>query len=367
MKNIAVFFGGQSVEHDVSVITGALTLNSIDKSAYNPIPVYVDKNGEWYTGEILKDVDEYKNLNYKRLKKVIIKSGSKELYEIKGKKIKPLLTLSACINCMHGERGEDGSLAGALALCGLPLASPEILPSSVCMDKCFTKTVMKGLKVKTLPSVTVDGELDEKKILSKLKLPLVVKPCCLGSSIGITKVKTKEELSPAIALAQKYGERVIIEPCLRNFIEINCAGYRNKKGEIIVSECERPVGKDGLLSFDDKYKSGKRIFPADIDQDISDNIKQLTKKVYDGVNASGVIRIDYFVCGSEVYLNEVNTVPGSLAFYLFGDTLKSFTGLLSELIESAIKRGAKRESVQKTFNTGILNMGGAKSKNACKN
>ncbi len=367
MKNIAIFFGGQSVEHDVSVITGALTTNSVDKTLYNPLPIYVNKDGAWYTGEILKDIDEYKSLDYKKLNQVVIKFGSPTLYVLKGKKLKPLLTLSCAINCMHGERGEDGSLAGILNMCGVPLASPDMLSSSACMDKCFTKIVMKGLKVKTLPSVTVDGELDCKKVFSKLKLPLIVKPACLGSSIGISKVKTKEQLASAIALAKRFGEKVVIEPALRNFIEINCAVYRSAKGELVVSECERPIGKDSVLSFEDKYKSGKRVFPADIDQDIADNIKQITKKVYSEIGASGVIRIDFFVCGSEVYLNEVNTVPGSLAFYLFGDTLKSFTLLLNDLIESAIRRGAKNASVQKTFSSGILNMGGIKSKNACKN
>ncbi len=366
MKNVAVFFGGQSVEHDVSVITGALTVNSIDKTKFNALPVYVARDGRWFTGEKLRDIDEYKNLDYKKLIEVTLKGGSNELYQIKGKKIKPLERIAVAINCMHGERGEDGSLAGVLKMSNIPLASPELVASSSCMDKSFTKTVMKGLKVKTLPSVTVAGELNQKAVLSKLKLPLIVKPACLGSSIGLTRVDDKEKLSSAVAFAKRFGEKVIIEPCLRNFIEINCAAYRDINGRIVVSECERPIGKEQILSFDDKYKSGKRVFPADIDKDISDRIKATTKKVYDGLDSQGVVRIDYFVCGSEVYLNEVNTVPGSLAFYLFGETLKSFTELLTELIGLAIKRGNESQSIQKTFSTGILNMGGIKSKNACK-
>ncbi len=366
MKNVAVFFGGQSVEHDVSIITGALTTNSIDKTAYNALPIYVDKNGVWYTGEILKDIDEYKKLDYKKLQQVTLKSGSSTLYQIKGKKIKPLCVIAVAINCMHGERGEDGSLAGTLNLCDIPLASPDMLSSSVCMDKSFTKTVMKGLKVKTLPSVTVCGDFDEKQILSKLKLPLIVKPTCLGSSIGIAKVEKKEELSHAVAFARRFGERVLIEPCLKDFIEINCAVYRDKHGKVIVSECERPVGKNDVLTFEDKYSSGKRVFPADIDGEISNKIKLTTIKVYDELNANGIIRIDYLVQGGEVYLNEVNTVPGSLAFYLFSDTLKGFSEILSELIACALKRGNQSASYQKTFTTGILDMGGIKSKNACK-
>ncbi len=366
MKNVAVFFGGQSVEHDVSVITGALTTNSVDKIKYNAIPVFVDKDGLWYTGEILKDIDEYKNLDYKKLSKVLVKSGDNALYKLKGKKLKPIGEIAVAINCMHGERGEDGSLAGLLNMCGIPLASPGLVASSACMDKSFTKTVMKGLRIKTLPSVTINKKLDEKEVFSKLKLPLIVKPNCLGSSIGLTVVKEKEQLASAVAYAKKFGERVLIEPCLTNFIEINCAVYKDNYGKIVVSECERPVGKFGVLSFEDKYKSGKRIFPADIDEELARKIKDTTKKVYLGLNAEGIIRIDYFVTGSEVYLNEVNTVPGSLAFYLFSNTLKGFSELLSMLIDRAIKLDNEGRSITKTFDSGILNMGGIKSKNACK-
>ncbi len=366
MKNVAIFFGGQSVEHDVSVITGALTTNSVDKSLFNPIPIYVDKSGVWFTGEILKDIDNYKNLDYKKLTEVTLKSGSSTLYKIKGKKIKPLLNIAAAVNCMHGERGEDGCLAGILSASGIPLASPPLLASGVCMDRSFTKTVMKGLKVKTLPSVTVEKKADSLEVIKKLKLPLIVKPACLGSSIGIVKVENASELDGAIAYAKRFGERVIIEPCLTDFIEINCACYRDGAGRIVVSECERPVGAGKVLSFDDKYKSGKRIFPADIPEKLAEKIKQTTKKVYAGLNAEGVVRIDYFVNGEEVYLNEVNTVPGSLAFYLFSDTLKGFTKILTELIIRAQKKGNEQSSYTKTFSTGILNMGGIKSKNACK-
>ncbi len=366
MKNVAVFFGGQSVEHDVSIITGALTTNSIDKTKFNAIPVYVDKSGKWFTGDILKDIDEYKKLDYKKLTEVALKSGDRFLYKIKGKKIKPLCALAVAVNCMHGERGEDGSLAGLLKMSGIPLASPDLIASSLCMDKAFTKTVMKGLRVKTLPCVVVRQKIDKNE-MAKLKLPLIVKPSNLGSSIGIVKVDKKQDLDSAIAYAKRFSEKVIIEPYLKDFIEINCAVYRGNSGEIIVSECERPVGKDGALSFEDKYKSGKRVFPADIDNELADEIKRITKTVYLGLEVDGIIRIDYLVCGGEIYLNEINTVPGSLAFYLFSDTLKGFTEILTGLIESALKKNNERASLTKTFSSGILNMGGIKSKNACKN
>ncbi len=366
MKNVGVFFGGQSVEHDVSIITGALTVNSIDKNLYNAIPIYISKTGEWFTGEKLKDIDEYKNLDLSKLTPVTLKLGSNELYAIKGKKIKPLAVLAVAINCMHGERGEDGSLSGLLDMCAIPLASPPTLGSSVCMDKSFTKTVLKGLKIKALPSVSVTDNFDLKKITSKIKFPVIVKPARLGSSIGVERADDLEELSSAIAVAKRYGDRVIVEPFLKNFIEINCAAYRAKDGEVVVSECERPVGKGSLLSFDDKYMSGKRVFPADIEADISERIKITTKRAYEELYLEGVVRMDYMAQDGEVYLNEINTVPGSLAFYLFGETLASFTDMLSGLIARAERKANEQASVQKSFRTGILNMGGIKSKNACK-
>lgn len=364
MKNVAVFFGGNSVEHDISIITGVTTLNALDRTKYNPIPIYVHNDGTWYTGSKLFDLDGYKNLQLKSLQRVTIISGLNALYLVKGKKIKQLCVLSVAINCMHGERGEDGSLSGLLNMCAIPVASPDVLPSSVCMDKCFTKTVLKGLKIKALPSITVESDSDIKRVKEKFKFPIIVKPACSGSSIGIRVADDEKELESAITYALKFGNRAIVEPCLKKFLEINCAAYKDSLGNVRVSECERPVGRTELLTFSDKYKSGKRIFPADVEREISDKIKAVTEKVYAELNFDGVIRIDYFVCEDTVYLNEINTVPGSLAYYLFGNTLKEFTNMLTELIIAAERKGAKQSTVLTNFNSGILGGAGAKGNKA---
>ncbi|MBE7084172.1 MAG: D-alanine--D-alanine ligase [Clostridiales bacterium] len=360
MKVVLVFFGGQSVEHDVSIITGVMTLNSIDKLKYEALPVYVTKSGDWVTGKELYDLDNYKKLDNKKLSKVSVIAGENRLYEIKGKRLYKLTEVAVAINCMHGERGEDGSLAGLLSMCNIPLASPDMLSSAVAMDKAFTKIVAKALKIKVLPSVTVNSA-SEVNELEDLQYPLLVKPNKLGSSIGVNKADTKEELERAVEYALRYGEAVIIEPCLEDFIEINCAVYRKKDDEIRVSECERPIGKGKVLSFDDKYESGTRIFPADIDKKISDKIKNITKKIYQTLGFIGVIRIDYFVLGGKVYLNEINSVPGSLSYYLFCDTLKEFSGMLNELIEVAESKHKKKSTEIKTYSTSILSFSGGKS------
>lgn len=367
MKNIAVFYGGVSVEHDVSVITGVLSVNAFNKDKYNAVPVYVSKSGKWYTGEKLKDIECYKSINLNKLTQVTVVAGDNKLYSVKGKRLKALFSLSVALNCMHGERGEDGSLAGLLNMCGIPLASPDILPSAVCMDKAFTKTVMKGLGVKVLPFVLVNNLTECEAKCKSINYPVIVKPCCLGSSIGVRKVERKDELISAVSEAFRYGEKVIIEPCLEDFIEINCAGYRESSGRIVVSECEKPVGYTRLLSFDDKYKNGNRVFPADIDKKYSDKIKRITQKVYEGLSLEGVVRIDYFLRGGEIYLNEINTVPGSLAYYLFSQTIKGFAEVLCDMIERAERKYNRNCTLQKTFSTSILNIAGTKGKNSCKN
>ena len=360
MKSVVVFFGGKSVEHDVSVITGVMTLNSIDKEKYSPVPIYVDKKGEWYTGDILKDPDEYNNLNYKKLSRVTLVGGSNVLYRIKNNRLKPIDSVAVAINCMHGGSGEDGSFAGLLKSCGIPLASPPILPSAVSMDKRFTKTVMSGLKVKTLPFVFAKKESDAETAEKNLQYPMIVKPNLLGSSIGVMRAKDKGQLVAAIRYALRFGSGAIIEPCLEDFVEINCAAYLSGNKEITVSECERPVGRDKILTFGDKYEDGKRVFPADIDKKLSDKIKQTTEKIYRELDFRGVIRIDYFISGGVVYLNEINAVPGSLSYYLFSKTLKGFTVMLSDIRALAEKEFAVSSTFKTDYKSGILSGVGSK-------
>ena len=360
MKNVAVFFGGSSVEHDISVITGVLTANSLNKEKYNVIPIYVHNNGLWYTGENLLDLDEYKNLKVDKLERVSVVLGDNKIYRIiRGRKIKVAMEISLAINCMHGERGEDGSLCGVLNMCGIPLCSPPIMASAVSMDKSITKMVMSGLRVKTLPSVTVGENYKISEIKQKIKYPMIIKPCCLGSSIGIVKAKDDRELEQGIANGLRYGDKVLIEPLLEDFYEINCGAYFDGE-KVIVSECEKPVSKGGILSFTDKYVSGKRIFPADVPKEVSDKIKAITKKVYQSLYFTGVIRIDFFVKGQSVYLNEINSVPGSLAFYLFCDTIKEFSVVLDKLVAETEKRSARESTFNRKYNSGVLFSCGSK-------
>ncbi len=357
MKNIAVFYGGKSVEHDVSVITGVMTANSLDKEKFNAVPVYVAKNGGWYTGEILKDPDAYSSLSLNKLKKLTVVSGENALYEKKRGRLKLLCNVYCAINCMHGERGEDGSLAGVLNMCDIPCASPDITSSALAMDKAFTKAAMKGAGIKVLPFMICGGgkRIEE----PKFGYPVIVKPVKGGSSVGVGKAENREEFLKALSYALKFGDKAIAEPLLKGFTEINCAAYK-KNGEIKVSLCERPIGRTEILTFSDKYEGGKREFPAKIDFNVAAKIRTLTERAYRIFGFRGVIRIDYFVKDKTVYLNEINSVPGSLAYYLFYDTLSGFKTMLSEMIEEGVKEFSEHSTEVKEFDSGILSFCGAK-------
>ncbi|MCQ2387087.1 MAG: ATP-grasp domain-containing protein [Clostridia bacterium] len=354
MKNVVVFFGGEATEHDVSVITGVLTLNSVDKRFYNPIPIYIDKDGSWYSGIQLYDIDNYKNLEKDKLIKITTLSGSNNLYKIKRNKIKLFCSVYTAINCMHGERGEDGSLSGLMKMFNIPFASPDTLSSSICMDKIATKIFLRGLGVNCLPFLEVNDKTDLASLKVPFDYPLICKPACGGSSIGIKTVEKKEDLFSAIFYSLKYGKKVIIEPKLNDFTEINCAVCKIN-GAIITSECEQPVGRSDVLSFEDKYENGKRIFPAKIDKKTSDRIKEISKNIYEKLNIFGTIRIDFFISyDGEIILNEINTVPGSLAYYLFTDSLKGFSKMLTDQIEEGNREWNRINTVEREYQSGIL-------------
>lgn len=366
MKNIAVFFGGISVEHDISVITGVLTLNSLDKSIYNPVPIYIDKDGKWYTGNALFNVSNYKNLNYKKLVVVTLFAGDKTLYRIHAGRHKKIAELHAAINCIHGICGEDGALAGYIKMCPFAFCSPDIYASSFSMDKHFTKQVIKGINVNCLKDVCAVREeyyKDKDGIVKRVEktalYPVIVKPSSLGSSIGVKVCNDKTELKQALDNAFIYDEKVIVEKAISGCIEINCAAYK-ADGKTVVSECEQPLPTDEILSFRDKYLNYKngadKKFPADIPKEISEKIKKITRNIYEKCCFRGVIRADYLVDGTTVYLNELNTVPGSMAYYLFCKSMKEFSNMLTEIITQGETEFKESQSTKRTYFSNILNI-----------
>lgn len=369
MKNVLVIFGGESCEHDVSVITGVMTLNAIDRKIYNPIAVYVSKNGRWYTGESLRDVSVFKNINVKKLSEVALFCGDNNLYCLKKGKVKAVCEVYSAVNCCHGGEGEGGGLYSVLALSKIPCTSAEEFASSSSMDKEFTKLALNGIGVSCLPCVKITDQgfyLRREEVLqlvkSKLDFPVIIKPSRLGSSIGIKIAKDEIELEKGILQALAYDRKVVIESALTNFREINCA-VRKVGGVVEASECEEPQLKTDFLTFEDKYKGEtEKKFPAEIDKSISDQIKQIAKTVYKRLGFSGVIRIDFLLCEDKIYVNEINSVPGSLAYYLFCKSTEDFAKFITELIEESVDD--KKATSQKitTFESGVLNLSSCKTK-----
>ncbi|MBQ8375258.1 MAG: hypothetical protein IJX98_06795 [Clostridia bacterium] len=365
MKKVAVLFGGNSCESEISVLTGTFVVNLLDRTRYEVLPVFVGQKGELYTSPAFEDIDAFKKQDFlKKAKRIFFDEGV--VYEMNAKKtrVKRLFAVDVALNCCHGGLGEGGGVSALMQLNEIPLASPSIAASGVFMDKALTKLVVKSLGIPTLDYFRVNEEDYKKRgafllknIARRLKFPVIVKPAHLGSSIGIAVAKNEIEAKAALETAFEIDHRVIIEKFLVGKTDVNCAAYA-VNGEIIVSEAEAAfTSEGGVYGFDEKYlkkpgaggKGGGRVA---LKGALRDKIRSYTRTVYKRLNLRGVVRIDYLVQGESVYLSEVNTVPGSLAYYLFCDRILEARAFFTELLEEAIVR-AEREK-KKILTTGIL-------------
>lgn len=364
MKNVAVFFGGKSTEREISILTGLFVLNLLDKREYNPVPVYIHSDGDCYSTRDSLSVDDFKELKIERFHSVTVLKD--KLYKTlkKGKKqtlFKEYAKIDVGINCCHGGLGEGGGLSAFVEWNCIPFSSPSTTPSGVFMDKAFTKIVLKGLNIPYLDFMRVEekdyrrrGKFLIKNVGSRLGYPVIVKPAKQGSSIGITLAKTEEELEQGINLALELDDKAIIEKYLDGKSDVNCAVY-TRNGEIVVSEPEIASNSDGVYSFADKYLKdgrqlrGKRGRGGGLGVALTQKIKAYTKTLYKKCDLFGVVRVDYLVKDDEVYLSEVNTVPGSLAYYLFCERLTDAREFFSDLIEEGIcKNNEKKKTLIET-------------------
>ena len=365
MENILVFYGGTSPERDVSVITGVFTLNSFDKTKFKAIPVYIHSDGVFYTGDELKNLNFYKQRELKKCYRVVLLPGSRKLYRLTKNKLKELCEVDCAINCLHGTGGEDGTLAGILKNCRIPLASPDLFASAMSIDKHYTKLALKAIGVNQVEYVKIkrDGffahsEGSCRVIGNRLGYPIIVKPANLGSSIGIKRVNDEKELFSALCEAFNYDCKAICEKYIENATELNCAAY-SADGTIVVSELEQPYTEHDILTFDDKYsgsKSGetRKNFPADVDPALRDKVRAIASKIYSEFDFFGLVRFDFLIDGNIVYLNEINAVPGSLAYYLFCRKISEFTELLTGLVRDAEKKQRETDNRVSSFQSQVL-------------
>lgn len=350
MKTVAVFFGGKSNEREISVITGTYAVNLLKGAGYHAVPVYIAEDRIFYSSDKMNRVDYFRD--FRPDKRCAVELSFGRLVRA-GKPKKTVLNIDCALNCCHGGMGEDGTLSALLRFYRIKSASPETEVSSVFMDKTLTKIAARGLDIPVVPSASLtEGENAQKAFA--LGFPVIVKPARLGSSIGIKVAGSKEELQSALDEAFRFDSVLLIERYLPDRRDINCAAFR-KGNEIVVSDCEEVFSQSEILSFAEKYEGGgdrKSVMPAELTDKTADKIKEYVKRIYEAFRVHGVVRADFLVSGKEVYFNELNTVPGSLATYLFGQRLTDARDFLSALIEDALSRNLEEKE---TVSSGILN------------
>ncbi len=378
---VGVFFGGKSVEHEVSIITAIQAIENMDKDKYDIVPIYITKDNKMYCGDLIGDISNYKDIDNllknsiqimlaQKDNKVALLRCDKKIYQ---NNVYDYIDIAFPI--VHGTNVEDGTLQGFLKMFNLPYVGCDVISSSVGMDKYVCKCVLKDNDIPILECKCIsakeyneDSENTIKEIETKFSYPVIIKPINLGSSVGIKIAKDAEELKDAIENAFTYSRKILVERAIKNLKEINCSvvgDYESAKA----SECEEPVKTDEILSYKDKYISGGKKtgamksmnasvlrLPANIDKNVKEKIQELALKTFDVLGCSGVIRIDFMIDNdtNEIFVNEVNTIPGSLSFHLWKATDLNYTKLLDELIDLALKRNREEKNITYSFDSNIL-------------
>ena len=368
-KKVLVLFGGRSCENEVSIVTGVMAANLLDAERYEVFPVYLSQEGKLYTGESLLDVQTFRGGGYKKsAQSALLSEGV--LYVRRKNKLRPVCRPDAALNCCHGAGGEDGEAAALFALNRIPDASPAVAGSAVCMDKALTKIAANGLGIRTLPYFRI-AEGDWRKranmalrcIEERLGYPVIVKPARQGSSIGIGVAEDRAKLVAAVQAAFAYDDLLIAEKYLADRREINCAAYRRGE-EIVLSPCEEPKSAHKYYTFAEKYLEGGKTrtsdLPADIPAECAAQVQAYTRLLYKRLQLRGVVRADFLLSGKEVYFSELNTVPGSLAWYLFCQKLSEFPQMLTALVEQGICDFRARANKRMLGECGVLGRAGGR-------
>lgn len=388
---LGIFFGGKSVEHEIAIITANQAYASIDKEKYEIVPIYISKKGLLYTGENLFDLNRYKNLDKliaECTQVTIVNDGEKinvVRYPMKKFGENIIGTIDVAFPIMHGTNGEDGTIQGFLELLGVPYIGPDIVASSIGMDKIMMKKVLKASNIPVVDFVSFYSmeyiKKEEEKlqeIEETLNYPVIVKPGNLGSSVGIKKARNKEELISAIENAMQFSDRILVEKAITDLKEINCS-VMGDQVNCTPSACEEPISTDEILSYTDKYVGGnkkagvattgqkamaaaKKKLPAELSQEQRNEIENLAMETFKTLGASGVARIDFLIDKQTqtVYVNEINTIPGALSYYLWEAAGKSFKQEIDELVDLALKRQRQKEKNTYSYDQNILALSGQK-------
>ena len=393
-----VFFGGPSVEHEVSVITAMQAIQAMDPLRYEVIPVYTTKSGELYTGAHLAQLESYRNIPeaLKQAQKVVLQKEGKDVVLMLAKQKRfgssIVTALDVALPIYHGTGGEDGVMQAHFERLGLPYTGPDVTSSAIGMDKWASKAMFKlhgvpcveGVKV-TQSQYFTDPEAAAQTIEKAVGYPAIIKPYNLGSSVGIHKCRDRASLLEGLEDAFLYSQAVLAERAVQNLREINCAVLGDAE-EARASVCEEPLNATDILTYADKYQSGgktgktgaksgggskgmqslARVVPADLSPEMTEKVQQLAIDAFRAIGACGCSRIDFLLDNQtgELFANEINTIPGSLAFYLWEKSGLTFSQLMDEMIRLALKRQRQQSLLHRSFETNLLQhaqIGGAKA------
>ena len=383
---VGVIFGGESVEHEVSIISALQAINKIDEEKYEVVPIYITKDREWYTGDMLKDIDVYRDLDLvKRYATNVVlyfKNGAFVLQKKNGLFKNIVKEIDIAFPIVHGTNVEDGVLQGYLQTIGIPYVGPNVYGAVAGQDKTIMKDIWKSADLPMTKYVwfyDVDYRTDADSIVkkvNKLKYPVIVKPATTGSSVGIGVCENEDELRDAIDEALQYDSKIVVEEVVKNLKEVNIAvmgNYEHQK----VSEIEEVLSGNKFLTYTDKYIGGgknskvkgkgsvtkskgmastNRKLPANLKRDMRDKIEDIAVRAFKALGSAGNSRIDFLIDEktNEVYINEINSIPGSLAFYLWEAKDIDFTNVLDEMINIGIKDYKRRTSKTHSFESNIL-------------
>jgi D-alanine-D-alanine ligase len=413
---VGVVFGGRSVEHEVSIITGLQACEALEER-HQPVPLYIDRDGRWFTGSGLREIATYRaatlaatpvslDLSSGTLqpagqvtpppaeRRRGIFGGAGREREGGGEPVAP--RLDAIIPATHGTQGEDGCLQGALELADIPYGGPTLESAVIAMNKARTKAILRAAEIPVLEDITLWREEYERagaqevidRVVARFGLPVYAKPASLGSSIGVSRCAEERALADALELCFELDRMAIIEPAVEGGREINCAVLGRPGVEPRVSLCEQPVASgSGFLSYEDKYlrgggkggsdktanrsagvkgegmSSAHRLIPAPIGDELTAAAQDLARRTFQAIGAAGVTRVDLLLDDQgRLFVNEPNTIPGSLAFYLFEPAGLSFPDLMDALIDLALGEHAERRRTTRTFESNLLAMRGEGAK-----
>ena len=376
---IGVIYGGETVEHEVSVISALQAMNNLNEDKYDIVPIYISKDRIWYTGHMLRDIEFYKEFEDEKkyaTKVMLYKKGKTFLLQrTTGLFRKDITDLDVILPVVHGNNVEDGSLAGLLDSIGIPYVGSHVLGGALGQDKVVMKQVMESVNLPIVPytwfydSEYLDNKEDILKEIKKIGYPVIVKPATLGSSIGIEVAKNEKDIESKIEDAMEYDTKIVVEKVIENLTEVNASVLGNYEYQK-VSPLEEVIGEDEILSFADKYlgnakskgtaskgmASTSRIVPARIPEKLTKEIQDTAKQVFKVLNLSGVCRVDFLIDNKEnkFYVNEPNTCPGSLSFYLWKEAGMKYSELLDEMVSIAIKEYKHKNQKTMSFKSSIF-------------